>query len=65
MTSFEKLLSVIDKVALMKEPQVKQNSQEWFDWEIADGIKNRDRFKKFKKSTLHIDKVFIMRQDIT
>ena len=35
----------------------KQNSQEWFDGEIADEIKNHDRlFKKFKKSKLHIDK---------
>ena len=37
--------------------RVKQNSQEWFDGEIADEIKNRDKlFKKFKKSKLHIDK---------
>ena len=35
----------------------KQNSQEWFDGEIADEIKNHDRlFKKFKISKLHIDK---------
>ena len=50
-------MNVIDKVAPMKERRVKQNSQEWFDGEIADEIKNRDRlFKKFKKSKLHIDK---------
>ena len=37
--------------------RVKQNSQEWFDGEIADEIKNCDKlFKKFKKSKLHIDK---------
>ena len=37
--------------------KVKQNSQEWFDKEIADQIKNRDKlFKKFKKSKLHIEK---------
>ena len=41
----------------MKERGVKQNSQEWFDGEIADEIKNRDRlFKKCKKSKLHITK---------
>ena len=48
-------MNVIDKVAPMKERRVKQNSQEWFDGEIADEIKNRDRlFKKCKKSKLHI-----------
>ena len=50
-------MSVIDKVAPIKERRVKQNSQEWFDGEIADEIKNRDKlFKKFKNSKLHIDK---------
>ena len=46
-------MNVIDKVAPLKERRVKQNSQEWFDGEIADEIKNR---KKFKKSKLQIDK---------
>ena len=50
-------MSVIDKVAPIKERQAKQNSQEWFDGEIADEIKNRDKlFKKSKKSKLHINK---------
>ena len=50
-------MSVNDKVAPIKERWVKQNSQEWFDGEIADEIKNRDKlFKKFKNSKLHIDK---------
>ena len=50
-------MSVIDKVVPIKERQVKQNSQEWLDGEIANEIKNRDKlFKKFKKSKLHIDK---------
>ena len=41
----------------IKERRVKQNSQEWFDGEIANEIKNRDKlFIKFKKSKLHIDK---------
>ena len=48
-------MNVIDKVAPLKERRVKQNSQEWFDGEIAD--QNRDKlFKKFKKSELQIDK---------
>ena len=50
-------MNVIDKVGPMKERRVKQNSQEWFDGEIAVEIKNCDRlFKKFKKSRLYIDK---------
>ena len=50
-------MSVIDKVAPILERCVKQNSEEWFDGEIADDIKNCDKlFKKFKESKLHIDK---------
>ena len=52
-----KIMSVIDRVAPIKERRVKQNSQKWFDGETSDEIKNRDKlFKKFKKSKLHIDK---------
>ena len=48
-------MNVIDKVAPLKERRVKQNSQEWFDGEIADEIKNCDKlFRKFKKSKLQI-----------
>ena len=50
-------MSVIDKVATKKERRIKQNSQEWFNEEIADEIKNLDQlFKKFKKSKLTADK---------
>ena len=53
----QKIMNVIDKVAPLKERWVKQNSQEWFDGEIADEIKNQDKlFRKFKKSKLQIDK---------
>ena len=45
---------LIDKVAPIKEMRVKQNSQEWFDGEIANEIKNCD--KLFKRSKLRIDK---------
>ena len=50
----------------MKERRVKQNPREWFDREIADEIKNRDRlFKKFfKNQNYTLTKIFIMRQDI-
>ena len=50
-------MSAIGKVTPIKEKRVKQNSQEWFDGEIANEIKKCDElFKKFKKSRLHIDK---------
>ena len=50
-------MDVIDKFAPMKERRVKQNSQKWFDGEITDGIKNRDKlFRKIKKSKLCIYK---------
>ena len=53
----QKTMSVIDKVQPIKERWVKQNSEEWFDGEIANEIKNHDKlFKKFKKSKLHIEK---------
>ena len=52
----QKIMNVIGNVAPMKEKRVKRNSQEWFDGEIADEIKNRDKSKKFKKSKLQIDK---------
>ena len=43
-------MSIVDKVAHIKERRVKQNSQEWFEEEIADEIINRNElFKKFKK----------------
>ena len=50
-------MNLIDKLAPIKEMRVKQNSQEWFDGEIANEIKNCDKlFKKFRKSKLHIAK---------
>ena len=40
----------------MKEIRIKTNTQEWFDNEIAEAIKTREKyFKKFKKSNLQID----------
>ena len=46
----QKIMNVIDKIAPLKERWVKQNSQEWFDGEFANEIKNRDKlFKKIQK----------------
>ena len=53
----QKIMIAIDKVAPMKERMIKHNSQEWFDDEISEAIKNRDELlKKIKKFRLHIDK---------
>ena len=50
-------MGVIGLVAPIKLRRIKQNSQEWFDGEVAEKISVRDKlFKKFKKSKLHIDK---------
>ena len=49
----QKIMVAIDEV----ERRIKHNSQEWFDGEISEAIKNRDKLlKKFKRSRLHIDK---------
>ena len=50
-------MTVIDKVALIKERQVKQNSQGWFD-----GVINY--FKSLKNQNYTLTKTFIVRQDI-
>ena len=52
----EKTMEVIDKIAPMKKVCIRNNSEEWIDGEILDGIRNRDKlFKKFKKTRSHAD----------
>ena len=47
----EKVGSVIDEIAPIKEVRVKSNSQDWFDAEINEEIERRDKLlAKFKKS---------------
>ena len=44
----QKILVAINKVAPIKERRTEHNSQEWFDGEISEAVKNRDRLlKKF------------------
>ena len=51
-------MSVINKIAPLKEIRIKGNTQQWFDEEIMEEIRIRDTmFSKFKKSKLHIDNV--------
>ena len=52
----EKILSVVDKIAPFKVLRVKNNTQEWFDSEVAEAIDLRDkRLKHFKSTKLHVD----------
>jgi len=49
-------LSVIDKVAPFKDVRVKNNTQDWFDKDVAEAIKCREKLlKKFKTTKLNID----------
>ena len=51
-----KISNTIDRVAPTKEIRIKNNTQEWFDNEIAQAIKIKEKyFKKFEKSNLQID----------
>ena len=53
----QRLTSVLDEIAPLKKSRTKNNSQEWFDGEVAEQIVIRDKnFKKFKKSKLHVDR---------
>ena len=53
----EKILSVVDKIAPFKVLRVKNNTQEWFDSEVAETIDLRDKcLKHFKSTKLHVDK---------
>ena len=46
----QKVMGVTDLVAPVKSRRIKQNSQEWFNGEVAEKIIVRDKlFKKFKK----------------
>ena len=45
-----KISDAIDNVAAIKALRIKNNSQDWFDSEIAEAIKLREKyFKKSKK----------------
>ena len=57
LTSFRKSWGSLIYKASIKSRRIKQNSQEWFDGEVAEKICVGDKlFKTFKKLKLHIDK---------
>ena len=48
--------SVIDKLAPEKKVRIKGSNQDWFDNEVHEAIRNRDKlFYTFKKNRLHSD----------
>ena len=50
-------MKVIDNIAPCKTKQVKGNTQNWFDGEVFEKLRSRERlFKAFNKTRLHIDK---------
>ena len=54
----QKINSVIDELAPEKEMYIKNNTEEWIDEDIFEGIRIRDKkFKKFKRTRLHIDDI--------
>ena len=51
-----KFMNVIDKIAPFKQIRVKTNTKPWFDGEILERIRVRDKLRvKYKKSGLQID----------
>ena len=50
-------MTVIDNIAPCKTKQVKGNSENWFDGQLFEKRRSRERFfNAFKKTRLHIDK---------
>ena len=54
---FQKIMTVINKIAPFKTKRVKANTQKWFHGEFLEKLKSRDNLiQRFKESRLHIDK---------
>ena len=54
----DKVMKIIDEIAPYKEICIRNNSEEWVDEEIFEGIRVRDKlYKKFKNTRLHTDHV--------
>lgn len=49
-------MKVVDGIAPYREFSVKGNPEDWFDGEVMQSIRNRDKLlSKFKKSKLEVD----------
>ena len=50
------LQEIVHEIALMNDIQVKGNSKPWFDSDVLEAIKVRDKLKKrFLRTKLHVD----------
>ena len=57
-SDFTQKVSAVDQIAPMKEICIKNNTEEWVDEEIFEGIRIRDKcFRKFKTTRLHTDDI--------
>ena len=49
-------MQAVDEIAPYREFRVKGQTEDWFDGEIMERIKNRDKLlKKYEKSKLEVD----------
>ena len=53
---FQKLMTVIDKIAPYKSKQVKGNTQKWFDCEMLEKLNLRN---KFLRNSRNLDSILI------
>ena len=52
------ITSIIDEIAPLKEIRIRNNTQEWMDEEVLEGIRIRDKLlSRFKRTKSHIDHV--------
>ena len=52
------IVSIVDKIAPLKEIRLRKNTQEWMDEEVLEGIRVRDKLlSKIKKTKSHTDHV--------
>ena len=52
----KKILSAVNKIAPLKDYRMKNNTHDWFDDEVAEAIKLREKsLKHFKSTKLQID----------
>ena len=50
-------MTVTDNATPCKTKRVKRYTQNWFDGEVLEKLRSKDKlFKAFKKTRLHIDK---------
>ena len=50
-------MTVIDNAAPCETKRVKEHTQNWFDGEVLEKLRSRDKaFKALEKTRLHIDK---------